>query len=127
MGASGKGGGGAGAPAPAGENASALSSLSPAHTASETAFQEFLETVPAPTEQTVAEILAMILKSPAGDAKSWNVTVLVDGIALKNPALDWHHVAALLDLGSFHVRDEGALEMLMRIWRQAISDTFPLS
>ena len=127
MGASGKGGGGAGASAPAGENASALSSLSPAHTASETAFQEFLETVPAPTEQTVAEILAMILKSPAGDAKSWNVTVLVDGIELKNPALDWHHVAALLDLGSFHVRDEGALEMLMRIWRQAISDTFPLS
>ena len=106
---------------------STLASLAPQHTASETAFQEFLETVPAPTEQTVAEIIAMILKTPAVQKPTWNVTVLVDGIALKNPALDWHHVAALLDLAEFQVPDEGALEMLMRIWRQAISDTFPLS
>lgn len=106
---------------------STIASLAPQHTASETAFQEFLETVPAPTEHTAAEIIAMILKTPQGQKKAWNVTVLVDGIALKNPALDWHHVAALLDLAEFQVPDEGALEMLMRIWRQAISDTFPLS
>ena len=161
-----------------GSNAlSSLSTLAPSHTASETAFQEFLESVPAPTEQMVAEIIGMILKSPSSGGSSWNVTVLVDGIALKNPALDWHHVAALLDVPSFQVPDEvrlffnvavvfvvdvfaslqlgirhatssyahprphvpshhatphpnftqAALEMLMRIWRQAISDTFPLS
>mmetsp|Transcript_10455 Transcript_10455/g.28626 ORF Transcript_10455/g.28626 Transcript_10455/m.28626 type:complete len:1846 (+) Transcript_10455:184-5721(+) len=106
---------------------STIASLAPQHTASETAFQEFLETVPAPTEHTAAEIIAMILNTSPGQKKAWNVTVLVDGIALKNPALDWHHVAALLDLAEFQVPDEGALEMLMRIWRQAISDTFPLS
>ena len=100
-----------------GSNAlSSLSSLAPSHTASETAFQEFLESVPAPTEQMVAEIIGMILKSPSSGGSSWNVTVLVDGIALKNPALDWHHVAALLDVPSFQVPDEVCLFSLFSLF-----------
>lgn len=107
--------------------AASMERLGPSCTENETKFQEFLETVPAPTEHTVAEVIAMITRNSGKGKASWNVTVLVDGLALANPALDWHHVAQHLDVPDFQVPDEIALEMLMRIWRQAISDTFPLS
>ena len=107
--------------------ASSMEKLGPPCTENETKFQEFLETVPAPTEHTVAEVIAMITRNSGKGKPLWNVTVLVDGLALANPALDWHHVAQHLDVPGFRVPDEIALEMLMRIWRQAISDTFPLS
>lgn len=107
--------------------ASSMEKLGPSCTENETKFQEFLETVPAPTEHTVAEVIAMITRNSGKNMPSWNIIVLVDGLALANPALDWHHVAQHLDVPGFQVPDEVALEMLMRIWRQAISDTFPLS
>ena len=107
--------------------AASMERLGPQCTESETRFQEFLETVAAPTEQTVAEVVAMITRSSVKGKGTWNVTVLVDGLTVANPALDWHHVAGHLDVPGFQVPDEAALEMLMRIWRQAIADTFPLS
>lgn len=110
-----------------GAMASSMEALGPSCTENETRFQEFLESVPAPTEHTVAQVMAMITRNSGKGKPAWNVTVLVDGLALANPALDWHHVAQHLDVPGFEVPDEVALEMLMRIWRQAISDTFPLS
>lgn len=107
--------------------ASAMEKLGPSCTQDETSFQEFLKTVSAPTEHTVAEVIAMITSNSEKGKPGWNVTVLVDGLVVANPALDWHHVAGQLDVPGFHVPDAAALEMLMRIWRQAVSDTFPLS
>ena len=107
--------------------AAAMESAGPDCTQTETRFQEFLETLPAPTEQTVAEVLAMVTRNSGRGKPRWNVTVLVDGLGVVNPALDWHHVARHLDLPDFRVPDGDALETLMRAWRHAVSDSFPLS
>lgn len=98
----------------------------PPSTATETSFQDLLKTVPAPTEQAVAEVFAVIAKTSAEGSPPWNIAIIIEGLKVANPALVWDHVAIHLDVPNFEVPDAAALGMFMQAWRQATSDPFPL-
>lgn len=107
--------------------ASAMEAAGPSCTATESAFQDVLKTLPAPTEQAVADVLGMVARTSGEGSAGWNVNILVEGLKTANPALDWGHVAGHLDQPDFKIPDGAALAVLMNAWRQASTESFPLN
>ena len=106
--------------------AAAMEKAGPSCTASEEAFQEVLKPLPAPTEQAVADVLAMIVRTSKDGSTPWNVEIVVEALKAANPALDWVHVAGHLDEPTFTIPDVAALSALMAAWKQAATEAFPL-
>jgi CCR4-NOT transcription complex subunit 1 len=133
----------AGALAQANSLAGVMEEAGYACTANDGALQEVLHHFPAPTEQTVAEVLGMVARtselrdstSPTagggatgilGGRDKWNIGILIDALGRANPALNWQRVAELLDQPGFHVPDQPAFRTLMAAYRRGTPDPFPL-
>jgi CCR4-NOT transcription complex subunit 1 len=97
----------------------------------EVSLSSIMSNLPAPTEHAVAEVLGMIARTSKGiqpnTPPAWNVDIIIDALKAANPAIDWRHVAELLDQPEFDVPDNAALETLMQAWQHATTDPFPIA
>eukprot|EP00656_Telonema_subtile_P027860 TRINITY_DN3003_c0_g7_i1.p1 TRINITY_DN3003_c0_g7~~TRINITY_DN3003_c0_g7_i1.p1 ORF type:complete len:2243 (-),score=499.30 TRINITY_DN3003_c0_g7_i1:111-6839(-) len=102
-----------------------------------------LQDLPAMTEQSTSEIVAMMAlthtglsdsivplnalsgAAPESSETTWNLDVFVKALQSVAPSLDWRAVIAALDHEKFLVRDQAAVKTVVKIWKLVSQDPFP--
>jgi hypothetical protein len=64
--------------------------------------------------------------SPASEPTTWDVAVFVEAVTIVEPALSWPRVINCLDSPSFAACDLDGIDLIVRAYRMACADPFPI-